>query len=1523
MANNNIGGIADKLGNRYEAKWLVRQLLDVMSGQAQWLQFEGISAPFKGFEAAVRKEPFTEWHQTKIKAPHGSWTVAALEREQVLSAFARRLRASATDRCIFVSQDPARDVGSIAERAARANDLGELIGSLSQKEREPYDKLKGIWAVDDATMHHWLARCSFRTIPASEIDIGIETIGSWLLDGHQIFGALRDYLEERFNKVLSTELVRKELQNHDGARFKHWQLDPTLIERINAETDGYLASHVTLGSGRQFVRPETATLGVLIGREKSPRIVLLTGVAGAGKSGVVRGLIELLRSQDIQHLALRIDHHLDACSPQHLGQALTGRNESPAVTLKKLSPNRPSVLIVDQVDSVSDAAGRSGPAKSAVLRLVDDVEALASMTLVLVCRTFDLGSDARLKQLEQSEQIAKLEVQLLDWETEVKPLLLSLDIDPNALTASQRELLRLPLNLGIFLELSGEGGHFASRSDLFEALLEYKEREIRKKHTVAWSIYQALGAAVEWMSERQRLDAPPGTLAGYVGAVDILASEHLIISSRGRLGLFHESLFDHLYARQFATQPRSLHALLTAPGSQQHLFRRTQARQILESLRQSDRPRYLRELKEVLQSPSIRFHVKHAIVLWVGALVDPTRDELRIVAALDDGGASLPQLIRLGMLGSTGWFALLREDGWIERQLCASSEDRLNRVLHWLSARVRERTAEVVNLLRAWWSNDPERGKVLLRWLGFVPRDVDGEPLVALCEAVIRASGEDDLLGRNDMILSNWVGRGSAEAARILRALSDRWFATHPGQHPLERGEVRDLDLYDIEEFAKRSPAAFLDGITPFLVRSLEIINERQQAGQRDYTFLGPCRDGEVFGADKLIAIYRKSMCQVAAEAPNKARGVLASLDPQLHRILLHFHLEAITASNGVLAGNLVPLLSLKVAEAGWEGAEWKSFADAARVSLPHLSAKDRNRVEQFILSLMPEVQRAAEMARTIGETGSDQYRCRDNVIWWLNRSGEDRWAILETIGMDLLSPLAAGVLQEGRRKFKGRLVPTPREMHVHWVGSPIARDRAAHMPDEHWLRAMTKHATDDGRPERHDRKGGANQLGNELQHLTKAQPARFIRLLARIPDSTNPTYVDHILRGLAEADDVDAALVADAVRLVSELPGRHHESAIVRLFERHPTLANDAALLDLLLWIAEHGAADESNVGERGATKDEPVTIDDLISRGSRFHSHGINTVRGQAAEALEQVLWKVPGAVDQTWSFLERRVAAERLVSVRCCLVRPLLPLFNSDKARCARALEGLVTERQTHNVDDLGDDQSTAPLVTDAARHLLQFVMAQVPDVGRGLVKRLLASSNETFRLVGAWHALRASYASYTRLADEMASLGPRQRRLAAALAADAAVHDEFRDRAEGELIKYFDDEDHLTREQAAQVFREIRDRDFREYRRLATAYVASQAFDGESWSFLRLLEKGTGDLQDLVVAAAERVVADLARNGTAGGRRVSELRTLQDLIRRDYGATENNEQLRSRLLDVIDAMLVGDFYGSEAIVKDHDR
>jgi hypothetical protein len=77
-------GIADKLGNRYEAKWLVRKAVEVLAGKADWLVFEVVASAFQCFEFAVGRKEITEWHQTKINSSQGNWTINALNKEGIL-----------------------------------------------------------------------------------------------------------------------------------------------------------------------------------------------------------------------------------------------------------------------------------------------------------------------------------------------------------------------------------------------------------------------------------------------------------------------------------------------------------------------------------------------------------------------------------------------------------------------------------------------------------------------------------------------------------------------------------------------------------------------------------------------------------------------------------------------------------------------------------------------------------------------------------------------------------------------------------------------------------------------------------------------------------------------------------------------------------------------------------------------------------------------------------------------------------------------------------------------------------------------------------------------------------------------------------------------------------------------------------------------------------------------------------------------------------------------------------------------
>jgi hypothetical protein len=170
-----------------------------------------------------------------------------------------------------------------------------------------------------------------------------------------------------------------------------------------------------------------------------------------------------------------------------LGKAVTDREESPVATLKGMAPDQLSILIVDQVDAVSEVSGRNGMVRQAVLKLVDDVRNFGRVVIVIACRTFDLECDQRLKALKDALGVEHIDVQLLTWERDVEPLLTSKSIDAKQFSEKQRELLRLPINLAIFLEtFDGTETAFASRNDLFARLLERKGRSIRTDRQISW-----------------------------------------------------------------------------------------------------------------------------------------------------------------------------------------------------------------------------------------------------------------------------------------------------------------------------------------------------------------------------------------------------------------------------------------------------------------------------------------------------------------------------------------------------------------------------------------------------------------------------------------------------------------------------------------------------------------------------------------------------------------------------------------------------------------------------------------------------------------------------------------------------------------------------------------------------------------------------------------------------------------------------------------------------------------------------
>jgi len=1525
------GGIAGKLGNRYEAKWLVRSLMDVIADKAHWLNFESVETEYQGFEFAIARGKTTEWHQTKENSPTGNWTINALRKAGVLKAFSNRLSGDENAHCYFVSQDNAKDFRTLTEKARISNSYDQYKKILSEEQNVSFQQLTKDWRQPNEIVYAWLKRSYVKIIPGRELDAFNESYGDlYFYDGGKsAFPILRDILENHFNKTLTGDAARSAIKLQGALKFKEWAFDPTIQQRLDEETEAYLQTYTPFGAGGQTIsRDQSDTLIDEILKSDGPELVLLTGVAGSGKSGIVRGAIAKLRELKVPHLAFRVDQYLSCGTKKELGKKLTAREEGPVSTLKGTFPNTPSVLFIDQVDAVSEVSGRDGQVKEVIFRLITDAHNFGGIKIVVVCRTFDLDSDPRLKRLKKDNHTKQIDVPLLDWKTDVEPLLLNKGIDVSSLIEPQRQLLCLPIILAVFLEIDDPEFSFQSLSKLYDKLIEKKQRVISKERKTPWALLQPLTAMCDWMSQRQKLNSPISVLDAHSNAVDILASEGLIISSRGQINFFHESFFDHVYARAFVNNALSLVDLLTA--TEQHLFRRTQVRQILEALRQDDIGRYLIELSSVIASNDIRFHIKTAVSQWLNSIDKPSEQEFAIISRFNEPNGKYHQLFRNAALSSHAWFDLLNENKWIRKQLDGEDKGRVEEVFWWLSRIAGERPTEVASLLRSWWGGDTKRAERLLNWFGFVRSVKPDDDLFQLCLDVINSRPDNLFTDQGDdrirRLLHVWREKSPELCGQVLHSLFEAWFALNPGRNPFGRDEMKVIDTRSLVEMAEKSPQAFLHGTTDAIVRSIDMVIAEGKTGRNWYYFNHRTYAGHPIGFDEFLGIYRSALKKIVQKAPETGSIYLEKLDPHKHECLMHLHLEAIQANPAIFGKRLPSLVSNEsIFDAGYNGVDWLSFANACHKAMPHLGAKERKALEQAILNYTPEIDRAIRVLREINQKGEEEpFWTRKSVIHKLNRSGYEQWCILETIGEELLGSVALSRLHQLRRKFPKAKIPEPNHTEAHWVGSPIKRDKCDRMKDHHWLSAIERYDSDEDRHYGRDFiDGGARELARELQEAAKNDPARFSNLSLKIPDTAHHSYIEHVLCGLAEGESPSDESLARVIRHAHKHPERPFGSDIARLLESHPHIAADTEILEILIWYALNGEANESTESEAESIESETISISTLIQRGGSLHIRGTSGVRGRAWEALGSVLWQVPEAENRVWDTIEIAIEKESLISVRCCMMKPLKPLFNMNKERFSDSIRRLIvlpggTPRQY-------DAPRLSPLITHTGIDLFRYVFYWLPELAEELVKELLESGDETKELIGAWLVFCESFRNdaYIDKADKLASASVDHRRLLAAVASDAIKWAENRHGAEGLLKEFFFDEDEQVRNKAADAFRDVKAGEVELYRALAALFLKSPAFVSNGFAILHMLKDATCDVLDLVIEATQQVITDITAKSDQHGRRATDLHQLQDLLKREYTSSESNVEARKKVLDLIDLMLFREIYGVDSIVTTHDR
>jgi len=1515
------GGATDKLGNRYEGRWTVSCLIDVMDEKAESIRLEKPGED--AFEFFLHRGNQLECHQVKRqKTGLGHWTLSALENNQVqvLSDFWRSLN-DPNIRCVFVSTQDADQLNELTNHARNSVSWAEFDREFlkSKQQSTNFSRLCQLWGnCPPLEAYEALQRIHVETVSEGFLLNAVESRIAALVEGDAT--AIRLELAE-----LALDKIHHNLTTHDiwhhlnerGFRRRQWGKDPHVLATVEAVNNSYLSSLQDIAiAGHTILRDEVQGALAQLTSIEGKRSVLLIGEAGVGKTGVTLQVVEQLCQQGFPILAFRIDNLNPEPMPDKIGQQL-GLPGSPAVVLATIAQGRNCVLIIDQIDAVSLVSGRNPTFFDCIEKIIKQAQAYPNMRLLLVCRKFDLDNDSRFRKLTGEKGIADtFSVNRLNH-AKVKEVVTEIGLDATRLTDKQLSLLSIPLHLSLLAEVAQNTNidtlSFKTAKDLLEQFWKHKELRVKDRLGRAACWTQVIDLLCDRMSSKQsqELSVSENTVDDYADDARAMASEHVLAWEGKRIRFFHETFFDYAFARRFAARGYSVLTFLQS--GEQHLFQRAQVRQILIHGREADFEQYISDLDTLLKNPDIRFHLKQVIFALLTSLLNPTAEEWRILESLiREPSDSLKQQVWRVLRSSDHWFELLDSLGIIE---------------HWLQGADDELVEQAVSILSMIQGSAPQRVVKLVEpfigrseiWLTRLKKFIRLSELAGnrcLFEFFLRLI-QEGICDQEEGIVNEsedfWLQIYSLKekkpdwACEAIACYLDRWLnlavtAQDPGLFDFNSDTFPQSRFDDsvLVEAAQAAPEAFVQHILPFMLRVLELTARREgKLPWIDSVWWFKSYGGGYNTEHQLLQCMEKALSSFAVKCPERF-SVLASqqLYDSMFETIQYLLVHAYTANAPKFADEAAAYLCENPIRlrTGYSGSgngnihaapHWATRQLLIAIT-PHCSEANLARLEDLLLNYYD---------RWEIYPNSD----RNYLRACLKLYGYEQFVLLDAIEPSRRSALVNRRLQEWRRKFRaiGLLdaseeIKPPRAIEADFIDSPVPRQIVDRLSNAQWLKAIAHYRSDERSSwfERNGKwVGNARELASLLENQVKKQPSRFAVLAQQFPNDTNPCYFDAVLRGVAEVG-VDIETAIQLVHRCHQLPNRPHGQSLSWLIGKLADLAWTPEEFEILIWYALHDPSPEH------------VT-------GGGLLTIGINTVKGSAATAIAKLLFADKNCASYFQEALEAMVK-DPSIPVKACVAEALIALLNYGRDLAVNLfLELCNTENSL--------------LGTRTVEQFVYYAIQTHSEILCPILERMITSDDPEVIEAGSRQACVASLNIEEAKPFAARCLsGTTAHQLGAAkifVVNFRSAH--FRAFCETALIQLFHADDETVRDQAARCFLHLKRDELNHYVELTNQFVQSPAFRRNSHDLIRALEETTASVPDLTYRVCDRYINNLKEKNTGNERVYLAADSVTPLLAKIYSQSTRNSRLQSQCLDLIDQLSEMEVYGLEKTFEQFER
>lgn len=1046
-------------------------------------------------------------------------------------------------------------------------------------------------------------------------------------------------------------------------------------QEFSEASKGLLSWPRTLTAGDEIQRPELEALLEKV-RTMDRSTTLILGKPGSGKSALLAGLGDACIKEGFSVLAIKSDQlgkeiHTAEDLRQWLHLSLNTRD-----AVRKLAARRPVVVLVDQLDALSELVDRQSDRLNVLLDLIQSLSEYQGVHIIASCRDFECHHDIRLSSLNADP----IDLALPSWD-QVAPILARAGYDPAVIGDSTQDLLRSPWCLKVFIDVAKPGMVFSTLQSLLEELWTQK--------VLAGEAAREQVELLEFLAKKMSVDEVlwvPSSLGDrWPKAVQGLIREDIL--TRGpdsrTIGFRHQTFCDFTLARAFANGALSLSRHVRR--NQNGLFVRPVLLNGLQYLRDTSSPEYHHQL-ETLCGRGIRLHIRSLLIEYLGGIKEPDDVEFSLVISRLKSRKEGPRVLA-SIAGSPGWFSRMSNASaflkWLSKPhdeaihalnvLCLATQSDPVRVLdliekHWLPRRSHDDlTLRVFSYFSVWTARAVNLASTVLE------RKADGTASLLVDQAAGKYPEFASMLLR--AALDGRLRQAQAIAAKLekKRSLSPEE-KLDGGKGSLINLVEKEEDWYNIEALAEAAPQSFLDHVWPWFLKVIALIAHEEHEfaiGYRDDSATYNEFDGEL-PQGPIVKALLVAVTQLAQQEPDKfVEFARASWDSDLkiiHRLLARGFCVLVSDRPGAALEYL--LGDARRLEVG-------DHADGHRESKALIAALSSRLTGEELKPIEDAVVNFKQYKKIMPDwTPQDRF---DRTMW----TRAHRLRLLRAFVFERMSEAARAL-----RDQEERALPGVEDLAVRGgfgcVGSRITADQMNKASDEHLLSLFKSlpDKTEGSNPkmrstEDFSRAGGARQLARELGTHAKENPERVIALLDSLIPGQEETYAGEALNGLAETHVSTSRLIASIASLNRKgfSSGSFREGAAgalkLRAMKENGLPQNALAILEE--WLRQH---QEPSLSRRREKK-ESVDLKEgreILFGSSAFLAlpHG----RGSIIEAIvEGYLRQDPPNYGGWADLIKSRLGNEEHPEIWVMTLRLMPPLFKWDKKRATALFDSVI--------------------------------------------------------------------------------------------------------------------------------------------------------------------------------------------------------------------------------------------------------